>query len=353
MAESHIIGCVLGTAVGDALGLPYEGVSRRRQQRLLGPPDRHRFLFGKGMVSDDTEHTCMVMQALITSGSSPEEFAIEFSRRLKRWFVLLPAGVGKATMRSCLKLWCGIPPERSGVFSAGNGPAMRSAIFGAVFDDIDQLLRFVRISTRITHTDPKAEYGAAAVAIASSWQRRHGKVVPETFAKTVTEHLGPEAGEFIDLLQKVVASVTRGETTSEFATGMGLARGVSGYTYHTVPVALHAWMSHPLDYQAAVTSVICCGGDADTPAAIVGGIVGASVGDQGIPPDLLAGLVEWPRSVTWMIKLAKQLHESTIDSAAMDAPYAIKLNAIAELSRNLIFLAVVLVHGARRLLPPY
>ena len=68
---------------------------------------------------------------------------------------------------------------------------------------------------------------------------------------------------------------------------------------------------------------------------------------------MLAGLVEWPRSVTWMIKLAKQLHKSTIDSAANDSPHAIKLNAIAELSRNLVFLTIVLAHGARRLLPPY
>jgi len=58
--EKAIIGCILGTAVGDALGLPYEGVAPRRAKRLLGPPDRYRFLFGHGMISDDTEHTCMV-----------------------------------------------------------------------------------------------------------------------------------------------------------------------------------------------------------------------------------------------------------------------------------------------------
>jgi hypothetical protein len=44
MAETHIVGSLLGRALGDAIGLPYEGLSPRRAQRMLGPPDRHRFL---------------------------------------------------------------------------------------------------------------------------------------------------------------------------------------------------------------------------------------------------------------------------------------------------------------------
>lgn len=60
MNRDAIIGCILGTAVGDALGLLYEGVSPARAVRLLSPSDRYHFFFGRGMISDDTEHTCMV-----------------------------------------------------------------------------------------------------------------------------------------------------------------------------------------------------------------------------------------------------------------------------------------------------
>ena len=56
MSETAIIGSILGTAVGDALGLPLEGLSRRRGARLIGDPDRHHLILGRGMVSDDTEH---------------------------------------------------------------------------------------------------------------------------------------------------------------------------------------------------------------------------------------------------------------------------------------------------------
>jgi len=136
--------------VGDALGLSYEGMSPSRARKLLGPPERYRFVFGRGMISDDTEHTCMVAQSLIESGDNVDTFTRRFASRLRWWILALPAGVGNATARSCIKLWLGIRPAKSGVYSAGNGPAMRAAIFGATIDDVPKLLEYVRASSRLT-----------------------------------------------------------------------------------------------------------------------------------------------------------------------------------------------------------
>ena len=61
-----LAGVLLGTAVGDALGLPAENLSSRRIRRWWKGEWRMRFVFGRGMVSDDTEHTLMVAQALLT-----------------------------------------------------------------------------------------------------------------------------------------------------------------------------------------------------------------------------------------------------------------------------------------------
>ncbi len=172
MSRDAIVGSILGTAVGDAIGLPYEGLSRRRAARMLGEPDRQRFFFRRGMVSDDTEHTCMVAQSLIASAGDLDEFTNRLARQLRLWLLGLPAGVGLATLRATVKLCLGFSPRRSGVVSAGNGPAMRSRQqSGAAIDDPDELKALVRASTRITHTDPKAEYGALAVAIAARFAR--------------------------------------------------------------------------------------------------------------------------------------------------------------------------------------
>src|SRR5690349_8968013 len=128
--SDRMVGVILGTAVGDAVGLPFEGLSRRRVRRMSGASLRHRLVLGRGMASDDTEHTCMAAQALLVSGGDPDGFARSLGWRLRWWLLGLPAGVGKATARAILKLWLGFPPSRSGVRSAGNGPAMRAAVLG-------------------------------------------------------------------------------------------------------------------------------------------------------------------------------------------------------------------------------
>jgi len=311
-----ITGSLLGTAVGDALGLPYEGVSKRRAAKMLGEPSRYRFLFGRGMVSDDTEHACMVAQSLIEAGDDTGLFGRRLAHRLRWWLLPLPAGVGLATLRAILKLWCGFPPDRSGVFSAGNGPAMRSPILGAAIADHDLLRKLVRASTRITHTDPKAEYGAWAVARAAQMASTGQRVEPHAYVDSFREILASEhAVEFIALVERVADCLESDESTMSFAASLGLEKGVSGYVYHTVPVVLHAWLSNQTDLLAAITSVIRCGGDADSTAAIVGGIVGAAVGKEGVPRELLQRLCEWPRTVAWMEQLTSRMYDNSMSTA--------------------------------------
>ena len=54
------MGLLLGTAIGDALGLPMENLSPERIRRRWAGPLQMRFVFGRGMISNDTEHTIMV-----------------------------------------------------------------------------------------------------------------------------------------------------------------------------------------------------------------------------------------------------------------------------------------------------
>jgi ADP-ribosyl-[dinitrogen reductase] hydrolase len=198
--SDRMAGVILGTAVGDALGLPREGLSRRRAGRLFGgPPLQHRFLLGRGMVSDDTEHTCMVGQALLRAPKDVDHFARSLAWRLRFWLLGLPAGTGRATLRAVVKLWLGFSPKRSGVYSAGNGPAMRAALLGVCLGgDWDRLRAYVRASTRLTHTDPRAERGALLVALAAHQGAVHGgeNVRFETFFQEVRQaipHLDPSS----------------------------------------------------------------------------------------------------------------------------------------------------------------
>lgn len=353
-----IAGCLLGTAVGDALGLPCEGLIPQRQRRLF--PDLHGYHLlpsGRGLVSDDTEHACLVAQALVASAGEPALFEKRFARELRLWLLLLPAGVGFATLRATLRLLVGVPPVRSGVFSAGNGPAMRAPLLGVCFGHHTPLLReLVRVCTRITHTDPKAEFGALAVALAAHAMSAQRPPSAQRYLARLTRVLPPnESVDLLRLVEQAADSAARHETTQTFATEtLGLTHGVSGYVYHTVPVVLHAWFRYLAtpdgDLRTALQSVIRCGGDTDTTAAILGGILGAGVGRPGIPADLLDGLIEWPHTVLWMERLAERLAE-VVESGTPQPSLPLFVPGLA--ARNVLFLLVVLAHGLRRLAPPY
>lgn len=128
--HDNLAGCLLGTAVGDAIGLPFEGLWPARIRKWLKRDLNHRFVLGHGMLSDDTDHTVFVAQALAAYPDDIDAFVRLLAWKFRLWLLCLPAGIGLATLRSIMRLWFGLPPTRSGVFSAGNGPAMRSAVIG-------------------------------------------------------------------------------------------------------------------------------------------------------------------------------------------------------------------------------
>jgi ADP-ribosylglycohydrolase len=355
-SEEALAGVLLGTAVGDALGLPREGLSRRRAARLFGPPLRHCFVLGRGMVSDDTEHACLVGQALLQAPDDPEHFSRSLAWRLRGWLLGLPAGVGLATLRAILKLWLGFSPQGSGVFSAGNGPALRAPLLGVCLgDDRERLRAYVRAATRLTHTDPRAERGALLIALAAHHGAQGGPaaVNAEVFLRTARAALPDSDAELLRLLDAVEEHLGRGAPAAALADSLGLQRGVSGYVYHTVPLALYCWLRHPGDFRQAVEEVIVLGGDADSTGALVGALAGATVGARGIPADWIGGLLEWPRSVAWMRRLAHRLAEQFSPQGGAAKPGPLPLFWPGLVPRNALFLALVLAHGCRRVLPPY
>jgi ADP-ribosyl-[dinitrogen reductase] hydrolase len=345
--RERLRGVILGTAVGDAVGLPAEGVSRRRIARLFPGRWRHRLVGRHGMLSDDTDHTLLIAQALLAHPDSVARFSHRLGWSLRGWLFSLPAGIGLATGRAIFKLWLGFPPHKSGVWSAGNGAAMRVAPIGAYFaGDGDKLKEYVHASTIITHSDPRAEIGALAVAKVVAWcfQTGAGKCIERDSLFELLRSCG-DTPEWNDLLYKMAVAIAEDSSVEAFADALGQQRGVSGYVYRTVPLALYAWYHHFGDFEATLSGLFNCGGDTDTVGAIAGAMTGAVVGEQGIPSDWLGGIADWPRGVPLLREVADRL--------AQGENWPVSYFWPAALPRNILFLVVVLLHGFRRLLPPY
>lgn len=305
---------------------------------------RHRLVFGKGMFSDDTEHTLMVAVALLRHRDNPAEFQRSLGWALRWWLLALPAGVGISTAKAIVRLWLGFPVSRAGVCSAGNGAAMRSAIMGVVFrEDAAARREFALTACRLTHTDPRAEESAILVseAAALASKRVDTRNVMEVLKSFVTSE------EMHSRWAKLEAGLSRGMSVPEYAAEIGCERGVTGFAPNTVAVAIFAWLRHRGEFERMVSNVIACGGDTDTVAAIAGGICGAEVGEAGIPKPWIDGICDWPRSVRYVRSLASSLTEQ---KAKVALP---KLAWPAIPFRNLMFLLIVLAHGFRRLIPVF
>ncbi|MBI3854537.1 MAG: ADP-ribosylglycohydrolase family protein [Planctomycetes bacterium] len=322
--RDRLAGVLLGTAVGDALGLVCEGMSAKRIARRFGRLDRYHLLGRRGYVSDDTEQSALVAQSLARHPADPDRCARAFRRSLLGWFWRLPWGVGLATVRSSFRIMLGL--SRSGVRSAGNGSAMRAAVVGAFFpDDAEKRRTFGRAIASVTHTDERALQGALFVAelVARG---------PEEARRGVTE---PELGAALD---RAAELAKRCAPTSEAAEALK----TTGYVVHTVPFALYCYLRYGDTPLLALQECIGAGGDTDSIAAILGAWLGALHGEPGLPAHLIAGLNDGPFGPSHLRGLAASL------AGAAPPP---RYSWLRALLRNLALYPVILFHGFRRIFP--
>lgn len=335
-------GILWGTAVGDSLGLPAEGISRKKlKQQGWHNNWKQRLILGHGMLSDDTEHTLMVVECLTAHSGDVDAFQRALAKKMRWWLLALPSGVGLATARALLKLLVGFPPSRSGVFSAGNGPAMRSAIIGAYFSETpEQIEPYVRAATELTHTDPKALVGALAIAYCAATPNDTSNCWQELNALAEIEPT-----DWPQILHTLQTALAKNLSISDFLKHLQISNGVTGYMYHTVPVVLFAWFKwydSTEMFKTTMVEVLNCGGDTDTTGAIIGALAGAKEGTNHIPDEWVSKIADWPRGASLINK--------HIASLANNTP-ACPPRWIFCITRNLIFLFIVLFHGLRRLFP--
>lgn len=341
--SERLAGALLGIALGDALGLPTEGMSARAIARRFGRVDRFHLLGRTGFVSDDTEQSALVAQSLIRAPADVDHCVRLFRRSLLGWFLRLPWGLGLATLRACLRMLCGL--KRTGVSSAGNGAAMRAAVIGAfLHDQPDQRRAYTTAISQVTHVDDRAVQGAVYVAEVAAAAVHASSADAETLvgchdaARAVIDE--PVLGDALDRARDLA---TGGVPVPEAAQTVG----TTGYVVHSVPFGAYCFMrfgDHPLE---ALSEIVAAGGDTDTVGAMVGGWVGALHGEAGLPADLLTRIHDGPFGPTHLRALAMGLARVAKGELAEPPPYSV----VGAMARNLLLYPVVLAHGFRRLLP--
>lgn len=311
----RVLGCVLGGAVGDALGAPFEGLWSRSippAAELLA--DYAEFEgFPRGQYTDDTQLTVATLQSIVrTGGVNPADIARSIARLWRSQVVVGPGGACTAAADRLLAggHWseCG---EQVG--QAGNGTAMRTAALGLFFlPRSGELAEAVADVSLITHRDGRSVAGGVAVAAAARLLAAQPDVTADALCGTVAGAMEPFHPQFAGLVAGLPAQLAGNpaDVLDYVAWSGGPEREfdeviITPYVVPTVLASLWAITRFPGSWCDAVAAVIGLGGDVDTLGAIVGGLMGARLGLGAIPDHLTRGVLHTNRLRVLAIRYAQ------------------------------------------------
>jgi ADP-ribosylglycohydrolase len=316
-------GALYGLAIGDALGMPTQMLSRAEIVRRWGPllpgfepaPPGHPIAGGMpaGAVTDDTEQALLLARLLVKGRGriDPHEFAAaltEWERAMaERGSLDL---LGPSTKRAVAAILAGVPPEEAGVTGTTNGAAMRIAPVGIAVDvntDLSTLVDRVVKASSVTHNTGVALAGAAAVAAAVSAGVSGATVAEATALGIQAARLAAGRGHWVagaDVAARVewatglVTGLVTGRARAGWesdgeAEAAGLIYtlvGTSLATQESVPAAFAVLAAVPADPWRACRMAASLGGDSDTIAAMTGAIAGACHGAGPFPPEAVAAI---------------------------------------------------------------
>jgi len=282
LTKGRVRGTLYGVAIGDALGAPNEGKRPgwiREPVRRLRAHHKHP----AGTVTDDTELTLALAESLLEQGGlDPEDLARRFVERGRRM-----VGGGRATRAALERLAAGVPWWQAGTPSAGNGAAMRAAPVGLFFDEAREARNVAFVQGLLTHRDRSALAGAIVNALLVGALVRGAPPAPDQLLPWLT---GAILGLEVPLKSRRRPNwrYTLAEALSLIPDFIGRPEtafwrfGTGAFVLETLPSALVLFFTHPEEPEAALLTAANAGFDSDTLASLVGGWLGAHLGDRGL-----------------------------------------------------------------------
>jgi ADP-ribosylglycohydrolase len=325
--------CLLGMAVGDALGAPLEGLSAQQIQYHYGQgvsgyvdgalawkkkPYRWRM---PGLYSDDTQQALALADVLLSCGRVDVD-------RLATLYIELAnprgnylgahRGAGRSFREVLTALEGGTPPALAGSSSAGIGAAMRIAPVALYYvDEPDKLFEAVMAASLMTHRDVRSLAGAMAVALAvrllaegvtkkpSFLLRLAGDLIKieeriaeeyrafvlslDSYRHSMSTAIALAERQIEDNIPRVRALSALVEEANKQGAEPNCKRATQGFPPVLIPTCLYLLVTTE-SFEEALVEAINLGGDADTAGAILGAMAGAHYGLAAIPDRWLAGL---------------------------------------------------------------
>jgi ADP-ribosylglycohydrolase len=299
-ALSRIEGCVIGLAVGDALGMPTEGLTRHeirarwgRVSDFIAAADLRA-----GQYTDETQSAIALAESIARNrGFDPEAAASALRDWCAGGDVRRPS---PGTAQACVRLTRGTAWSESGSDSADCAAAAPAALIGLLHcRNPEKPAEDAAAATVITHRDQRAVAGAVAMAAAVAY------LVRADVTGDVPSVLDHAASASAAHSREMAAAIKAVGDLLDLAPRMAMDEiGYSGFAVEAVPAAFYCFAVTPDDFAESVLLAVNTGGRASSIAAMTGALGGAHLGLEAIPSRWVEGVEGSQR----LRQLARELH---------------------------------------------
>ena len=327
-------GALYGLAVGDALGMPTQMLSREQIRGRWGSllpgfepaSPGHPIAAGMpaGAVTDDTEQAVLLGRLLVRGHGTVDPR--ELASALVRWERDMAGRgsldlLGPSTKRAVAAVLAGTTLDEAGATGDTNGAAMRITPVGiataltpsgsaippspathvspatppspATHVSLSTLVDRVVMASSVTHNTGIALAGAAAVAAAVSAGVSGAGIAEATTVAVQAARIAARRGHWVagaDVAARLqwATRLVAGREEDEAAELIYTLVGTSLATQESVPAAFAVLAAVPGDPWRACLLAASLGGDCDTIAAVTGAVAGACHGVGAFPADAIA-----------------------------------------------------------------
>lgn len=302
--KSKIIGSLIGTALGDAFGLPYE-MGRPIPIEVLKRRSESREFWG---YSDDTEMTIGIAESLIENPDLDPEATLRIMSNNYE-----PArGYGKG-MKLVFRHVDLCLPWKEAAYTAwnegskGNGSSSRIAPIACVYQgNTNHLMEKAELSSMLSHAHEDAINGAVVQALAISHLLKLSpseKFDASSFIAEIIDNKYIRHTVYEQKLKLVLSSIDNIDCNDEVISQIG--NGV--LATESVPIAILAFLRNSSDFKEAVIEAVSFGGDTDTIGAMCGSLSGAYHGIKGVPDIWCQNLEKNGKGFNYIYDLATRL----------------------------------------------
>ena len=280
------LGCLVGTAIGDALGARREGRGMSRSEDVVSLAEKLEQL----IYTDDTHMTIGIAESLIESkGFNGEHMAQTFIKNYEAepWRGYGPGPPRIFGMIKSGEAWYSAANRLYRGGSFGNGSAMRVAPIGLLYSrSLEKLREIAYQSSSITHSHELGKEGAAlqACAVALALNTPSDEDIDrEAFLSRLQNFIQNRLYKGkVAQIRKLLGEQDKAKVVAVLGNGIEAPR--------SVPTAIYCFLRQPQSYKDTVIYAISLGGDTDTIAAMAGAISGAYLGIEAIPSEWRAKL---------------------------------------------------------------